>query len=118
MRTSARKTTPCFRKPSPRAASRWGSRRETELPNQASSAVVSMDSERRFRLGLLAFISLATTLFALEFFLEWLRLGQPDLLGWQDTNNAKLVDVLSPMARAYNNILAMLLATIGLAIPL
>jgi hypothetical protein len=33
-------------------------------------------------------------------------------------NNAKLVDILSPMARAYNNVLAMLIATIGLAIPL
>jgi hypothetical protein len=37
---------------------------------------------------------------------------------WADVNNAKLVDVLSPMARAYNNVLAMLIATIGLAIPL
>src|SRR5262249_34845223 len=33
-------------------------------------------------------------------------------------NNQKLVDTLSPMARAYNNVLAMLLATIGFAIPL
>ena len=37
---------------------------------------------------------------------------------WVGTNAGKLVDVLSPMARAYNNVLAMLLATIGLAIPL
>ncbi len=77
-----------------------------------------MDSQRRFRLGLITFVSIATALFGLEFFLEWQRLGMPDLMGWADTNNAKLVDVLSPMARAYNNILAMLIATIGLAIPL
>ncbi|MCA9674052.1 MAG: DUF2254 domain-containing protein, partial [Myxococcales bacterium] len=59
-------------------------------------------------------------LFGLEFFLEWRRLGMPGLheMSWADTNNAKLVDLLSPMARAYNNVLAMLLATIGLAIPL
>ncbi len=59
-------------------------------------------------------------LFAVEFFLEWWRLGRPgvEALSWNGVNNAKLVDVLSPMARAYNNILAMLIATIGLAIPL
>ena len=59
-------------------------------------------------------------LFGLEFFLEWRRLGMPGLheMSWAGTNNAKLVDLLSPMARAYNNVLAMLLATIGLAIPL
>jgi hypothetical protein len=77
-----------------------------------------MDSHRRFRRGLLVFSLLAVTLFALQFLVEWVRLGKPALLGWADTNNAKLVDVLSPMARAYNNLLAMLLATIGLAIPL
>src|SRR5207253_11496813 len=32
--------------------------------------------------------------------------------------NVKLDDVLSPTARAYNNILAMLIAAVGLAIPL
>jgi len=55
-----------------------------------------------------------------EFVFEWIRLGKPDVasMSWADANNAKLVDVLSPMARAYNNILAMLIATIGLAIPL
>jgi hypothetical protein len=59
-------------------------------------------------------------LFVLEFFLEWHRLGMPGAkqLSWAGVNNAKLVDILSPMARAYNNVLAMLLATIGLAIPL
>jgi hypothetical protein len=77
-----------------------------------------MDSHRRFRQGLLAFMCLAAVLFAAEFLVEWVRLGMPALVGWEDTNNPKLVDVLSPMARAYNNILAMLLATIGLAIPL
>src|SRR5690348_497786 len=59
-------------------------------------------------------------IFAIEFFLEWSRAGYPPWGGmsWAGTNNAKLVDVLSPMARAYNNVLAMLIATIGLAIPL
>ncbi len=68
---------------------------------------------------LLAFVAFAA-FFAVEFLFEWDRLGRPGLadMSWADTNNAKLVDVLSPMARAYNNVLAMLLATIGLAIPL
>ncbi len=59
-------------------------------------------------------------IFAAEFLLEWRRLGYPGTtaLSWAGQNNAKLVDLLSPVARAYNNILAMLLATIGLAIPL
>lgn len=39
-------------------------------------------------------------------------------LSWGGQNNAKLLDALSPIARAYNNVLAMLLACIGLAIPL
>ncbi len=58
--------------------------------------------------------------FALEFVLEWRRLGYPGAhdLSWAGVNNTKLVDILSPVARAYNNILAALLATIGLAIPL
>jgi hypothetical protein len=72
---------------------------------------------RSFALALVAFF----VLFGLEFFLEWRRAGYP---GWSGASyagvghNAKLVDVLSPMARAYNNILAMLLGMIGLAIPL
>ncbi|MCZ7685340.1 MAG: DUF2254 domain-containing protein [Sandaracinaceae bacterium] len=41
-----------------------------------------------------------------------------DAMSWAGTNNAKVADILSPIARAYNNILAALLATIGLAIPL
>ncbi len=70
--------------------------------------------------SLLIAFGVFAALFGLEFFLEWNRLGRPglDAMSWADQNNAKLVDVLSPMARAYNNVLAMLLATIGLAIPL
>ncbi len=71
---------------------------------------------RSFAIALVAF----TLFFGLEFFFEWRRAGFP---GWDDVsyagnNNAKLVDLLSPMARAYNNVLAMLLGMIGLAIPL
>src|SRR5687767_13466417 len=72
---------------------------------------------RSFALALTAF----TLLFGIEFFIEWSRAGYP---GWSGASyagrndNAKLVDVLSPMARAYNNILAMLIGMIGLAIPL
>jgi hypothetical protein len=79
-----------------------------------------MNFRLSFLRGLLTLAGLAIAFFSLEFFLEWNRLGRPDLadLTWAGTNNAKLVDVLSPMARAYNNILAILLATIGLAIPL
>ncbi len=69
---------------------------------------------------LLAVFAIFALVFMAEFAFEWNRLGRPGLndLSWANANNAKLVDVLSPMARAYNNILAMLLATIGLAIPL
>ncbi len=58
--------------------------------------------------------------FSLELFLEWRALGMPgaDAMSWVGTNNGKVADILSPVARAYNNILAALLATIGLAIPL
>ncbi len=72
---------------------------------------------RSFAIALTCF----TVFFGLEFFLEWSRAGYP---GWGSQSyaghhdNAKLVDVLSPMARAYNNILAMLIGMIGLAIPL
>src|SRR5688572_33357209 len=67
----------------------------------------------------IAFIAFAS-LFGAEFFLEWRAAGYPGwgAHSWAGVNNAKLVDVLSPMARAYNNVLAMLIATIGLAIPL
>jgi predicted membrane protein DUF2254 len=58
--------------------------------------------------------------FGIEFFTEWARAGYPgsDATSWADVNNGKMVDVLSPMARAYNNVLAMLVGMIGLAIPL
>ena len=58
--------------------------------------------------------------FGSEAALEWWHAGSPGLsaTSWVDVNNAKLVDILSPMARGYNNALAMLIATIGLAIPL
>jgi hypothetical protein len=67
----------------------------------------------------IAFVAFAL-LFGSEFFLEWSAAGYPGwgTHSWADVNNAKLVDILSPMARAYNNVLAMLIATIGLAIPL
>lgn len=79
-----------------------------------------MESRTRF---LRAFALLAVGMcvfFSLELWLEWENLGRPgaDKMSWVGKNNAKLVDILSPMARAYNNILAMLIATIGLAIPL
>src|SRR5689334_12418275 len=72
---------------------------------------------RSFALALAAFV----LMFGVEWIMEWQRAGYPP---WSGTSykglndNAKLVDVLSPMARAYNNILAMLLGMIGLAIPL
>lgn len=68
----------------------------------------------------LAFGAALAIFFALEFLLEWRRLGfpGPHALSWAGVNNTKLVDILSPVARAYNNILAALLSTIGLAIPL
>ncbi len=58
--------------------------------------------------------------FAAEFLFELWRAGWPgpEQTSWVEVNNAKLVDLLSPIARAYNNVLAMLIATIGLAIPL
>jgi Predicted membrane protein (DUF2254) len=67
----------------------------------------------------IAFVAFAL-LFGVEFFTEWSRAGYPvwGAKSWAGVNNAKLVDILSPMARAYNNVLAMLIATIGLAIPL
>ena len=67
----------------------------------------------------IAFVSFAL-LFGVELFLElwhagWPSWGAPE---WAEANPTKLVDILSPIARAYNNVLAMVLATIGLAIPL
>jgi hypothetical protein len=72
---------------------------------------------RPFGLAVLGF----ALFFSVEFYLEWRAAGYP---GWHELswaaagNNAKLVDALSPIARAYNNLLAMLIATIGFAIPL
>ena len=68
----------------------------------------------------LALCALFLVVFSAEFGLEWWHAGTPGMssTSWVDVNNAKLVDVLSPMARGYNNALAMLIATIGLAIPL
>ncbi len=59
-------------------------------------------------------------LFGAELALELYSQGFPPLGdGFAGVmNNVKLLDALSPTARAYNNMLAMLLATIGLAIPL
>ncbi|MEO7732408.1 MAG: DUF2254 family protein [Kofleriaceae bacterium] len=71
---------------------------------------------RSFAIAFFAFAAI----FALEFFGEWRRAGSPGAgdMSWAGVNNGKLVDILSPMARAYNNLLAMLMATIGLAVPL
>lgn len=79
-----------------------------------------MTSQRRFIRFVVVLSAGVLSFFVLEFLWEWHRLGQPGFkeLSWAGTNNPKLADVLSPMARAYNNILAMLLATIALAIPL
>ncbi len=68
----------------------------------------------------IAFVAFAL-FFGAEFFLEWQHAGFPgaSATSWAEVGNtSKLVDILSPMARAYNNVLAMLIATIGLAIPL
>jgi hypothetical protein len=67
----------------------------------------------------IAFVAFAL-LFGFEFFIEWKRAGFPrwGTPSWEGVNTGKIIDVLSPMARAYNNVLAMLIATIGLAIPL
>jgi hypothetical protein len=67
----------------------------------------------------IAFVAFAS-LFGFEFFMEWRAAGYPawGASSWVGVDNRKLIDVLSPMARAYNNVLAMLIATIGLAIPL
>src|SRR5690242_13903714 len=58
--------------------------------------------------------------FFLEFLAEWQLAGRPDPDSPRFTGPraAKPADVLSPTARAYNNILGMMLAFIALAIPL
>jgi len=77
-----------------------------------------VDSQRRFLRGILVLSVAAFVFFTLEFLWEWDRLGRPGVSYAGKSGNVKMVDVLSPMARAYNNILAMLIATVGLAIPL
>src|SRR5438067_2158681 len=80
-----------------------------------------MDSRRHFLRGVLVLSAASFAFFSLEFLFEWVRLGRPglDAITYAgEAGNVKMVDVLSPMARAYNNILAMLVATVGLAIPL
>ncbi len=79
-----------------------------------------MNEARLFLRSWLVLAVLATIFFGGEYAWEWNRAGRPglDAMSWAGVNNAKLCDILSPMARAYNNILGMLLATIGLAIPL
>ncbi len=71
---------------------------------------------RSFAIAFFAF----ALFFGVEFFVEWQRAGFPGVadMSWASGNPAKMVDVLSPMARAYNNLLAMLIGMIGLAIPL
>jgi hypothetical protein len=75
---------------------------------------------QRFVRGVTLTGAVFTGVFLLEFVGEWVRAGEPGLhaVSWAGVNNTKLVDSLSPIARAYNNILAMLIATVGLAIPL
>lgn len=77
--------------------------------------------QRQFVRSILILTATAFLFFSLEFFWEWDRLDKPgyDQLSFQNVNdNVKLVDVLSPVARAFNNMLAMLIAAVGLAIPL
>lgn len=74
---------------------------------------------RTFSRTLLVVLVFFALFFGGELAFEWWRLGMPeDGMSWEGVNNAKLVDLMSPLARAYNNVLAMLIATIGLAIPL
>jgi hypothetical protein len=86
-----------------------------------------MQNERQsFARGALAIGAILLGLVAVEFGLELYRFASQNngalpsakQLSWQGVNNAKLVDSLSPIARAYNNILAMLVGMVGLAIPL
>ena len=67
--------------------------------------------------SLFVVLALSASFFAAELAFEWWRLGTPDegAMSWAGTNNAKLVDLMSPVARAYNNVLAMLIAITALA---
>ena len=75
---------------------------------------------RTFIRSFAAVLTCFVVLLGAELAFEWWRLGEPAVSGmsWADVNNPKLMDLMSPVARAYNNVLAMLIATIGLAIPL
>ncbi len=80
-----------------------------------------MEIQRKFVRGVVILAVTAFVLFSLEFLWEWNRLGQPseEQRSYAGFNgNVKMVDVLSPVARAYNNMLAMLIAAVGLAIPM
>ena len=79
-----------------------------------------MQSQRHFIKFVLILAAVVLTVFFLEFVGEWLLLGRPglDTLSLTAPGAAKPADFLSPTARAYNNILAMVLATVALAIPL
>lgn len=72
-----------------------------------------------FPRGVMLIGGLFIVVFAAEAAFE-IGMARPTMeeLTWAGQNNAKLLDALSPIARAYNNVLAMLLACIGLAIPL
>ncbi len=82
----------------------------------------SLDELRvEFVRGVVGIACAFACLFGLELYAELRAHGLPALNAnsWIGVlSNTKILDTLSPVARAYNNILAMLLATIGLAIPL
>src|SRR4051812_34752818 len=79
-----------------------------------------MHAQRQFLRFVLILTAIVLTVFFLEFLWEWNLAGRPgyDDLGLTGERGSKAVDFLSPTARAYNNILAMVLATVALAIPL
>lgn len=74
----------------------------------------------KFARGVAIAIIVFALVFGAEFFFEYARAGYPPFsdMSWAHDNPAKLADMLSPMARAYNNVLAMMLAMVGFAIPL
>lgn len=78
------------------------------------------ESQRGFLKLVLCLFAIVSTVFLLEFLWEWQLAGRPDLadLRFNEPKGPKPADFLSPAARAYNNILAMVLATIAIAIPL
>ena len=79
-----------------------------------------MNSQQRFVKFVLVLAAIVLTAFFLEFLGEWLYMDQPlvEALSLAGPHATKPADILSPTARAYNNILAMVLATVALAIPL